>query len=109
MLCAIVLFILGLLWFYDGNPLGVNKGMYDTRKSKKFFLRWYDRVSDEEGIAWVLRGEVEVWPFVLAGAKTPHRSGRTTACHNTGPVGVDSVPEFDNFAEEDGDLPTYMN
>jgi hypothetical protein len=34
--------------------------MYNTRKSKKFFLRWRDGVSDEEGVTRVLRGEVKI-------------------------------------------------
>jgi len=72
LLCAIVLFILGLLWFCNGNPLRVDKGMYDTRKSKKFFLKRYDWVSDEEGISRVIWGEVEVCAFVSAGAKAPY-------------------------------------
>jgi len=37
--------------------------VYDARKGKKFFLRRYDWVSDDEGVAWVLRGEVKVWNF----------------------------------------------
>jgi len=44
--------------------------VYDTRKSEKFFLRWYDGVSNEEGITRVLWGEIEVWAFISAGVKT---------------------------------------
>ena len=104
MLYAIVLFILCLLWFYDWDALGIDEGMYDARKSKKFFLGWYDGVSDEEGVARVIWGEVEVWAYISAGARM-FWTRDPTACHYTRPVGVYGVSEFDDLTKEDGDLP----
>jgi hypothetical protein len=48
--------------------------MHDTRKGEKFFLEWYDGVSDEEGVARVLWGEVEVWILRFSRSKTEYKS-----------------------------------
>jgi hypothetical protein len=80
--------------------------MYDTGKSKKFFLRWYDGVPNEKGVARVLWGEVEVWSPNFSERKNAKLGRKITSCNYARPAGVYGVPEFYNFTEEDSDLPT---